>query len=578
MSPTGIPSYGIPYMGSTHMIAAGHHLATRAGYQMLEAGGNAVDAGVAAGIALNVTSPQHTSFAGVAPILVHRADTNERASISGLGRWPMAIEPDVFRKKYDGTIPMGVGRSVVPSACDAWLTALERYGTMSFEQVVGPSIEIADKGFPVTHRMTREFTGHKEYISQCPSTAEIAMPNGTPLQTGEMMVQKDLTRTFSRMTEVERAQAHLGRESAIRAARDFFYKGEIAETMVRFCQEGGGLLTLEDFARFSVDVETPEMGTYKDYTLYTCGSWCQGPSLIEVLNILEGFDLKAMGHGSAAYYHHLVEAIKLAFADRHGYFGDPDFVEVPLEGLLSKGYAADRREALDSEVAWPEIPPAGNAWPFEGHSRDHEPVASIPRPAPPLPDTSYVCVVDRWGNAFSATPSDGFNSTPVVPGLGMIISNRGFQTWLEPEHPSCLAPWKRPRLTPSPGIAFKNGRLFMPFGTPGGDIQVQAMAQMFLSIVEFGLSPQQAVEAPRVKSDSFPSSNWPHAYYPGQLTLEPGVDSEVAAKLAAMGHKIVWWDDFTQTNGDLCGIMVDHEGGFLAGGSDIRYDSYAMGW
>ena len=578
MSPEAIPSYGVSYVGTTHMVATGHNLATRAGFRMLEAGGNAVDAGVAAGIALNVVSPHHTSFAGVAPILLYRADKDELASISGLGRWPKAAALDEYLKKYDGGMPVGVGRSVVPSACDAWLTALERYGTMSFEQVVGPSVELASRGFPVSRCMARQFQGYTEYISRCPGTAQIISPKGVTLNAGEMLVQKDLARVLRSMLEVERANAHKGRGSAIRAARDFFYKGEIAERMVHFCQEEGGLLSMQDFADFSVEVESPQAGTYKEYTMYTCGAWCQGPALIEVLNILEGFDLKAMEHGSASYYHVLVEAVKLAFADRHDYFGDPEFVDVPLEGLLSKAYAADRRKAIDPDTAWPEMPPAGNAWLYEGKSRIHQPVPAPRVPAPTLLDTSYVCVVDRWGNAFSATPSDGFQSTPIVPGLGMIISMRGFQSWLEPEYPSCLAPWKRPRLTPAPAIAFKNGRLFMPFGTPAGDMQVQAMAQMFLAIAEFGLSPQQAAERPRVRSDSFPGSNWPHPYAPGQLTLEPDIDEQVARQLAGMGHEVVWWNDFNETNGDLCGIMVDPQSGLLVGGADIRYDSYVMGW
>ena len=577
MPPKGITSYNVPYMGTNHMVASGHYLATVAGFRILEEGGNAIDAGVASGIGLNVTLPYLTSFAGVAPIAIYLADSEEVVTISGLGRWSRSVSLEEYRKKYNGEMPIGMPRTVVPSACDAWLTALERYGTMSFGQVVAPALELADKGFPASYYMSGEIEGHKQYIRQCPSTAEIFMPGGEPIQPGQKVLQKDLARVFRQMIEVESANSHKGRAGAIRAARDFFYKGEIAERMVRFCQEHDGLLTMEDFAEFSVRVEKPEIGIYKDYTVYTCGPWCQGPALIQALNILEGIDLKAMGHNSAQYLHTLVEAIKLTFADRDAYFGDPDFVDVPMAGLLSKEYASERREAIDPGKAWPGMPPAGDPWPYEGRTRTRRPPAATPRSGPKEPDTGYTCTVDRWGNAFSATPSDSFNSIEIVPGLGLIISNRGFQSWLDPEHPSCLGPWKRPRLTPNPAIAFKNGQLFMPFGTPGGDMQVQAMLQMFLGLVEFGLNPQQAVEEPRFISDSFPNSSWPHPYYPARLTLESGIDRGESEKLAKMGHKIVWWDYFSQTNGDVCGIVVDRERGILVAAADIRWDSYALG-
>ena len=365
---------------------------------------------------------------------------------------------------------------------------------------------------------------------------------------------------------------------ALGAARDFFYKGEVAERMVRYSEENEGLLSMEDFAQFGVKVEKPEVGTYKDYTLYTCGPWCQGPSLIEVLQILEGVDLKAMGHNSPQYIHNLVEAIKLAFADRHDYFGDPEFVDVPMAGLLSKEYAANRRQAIDPHKAWPEMPPSGDPWLYEGKERPRAPVPAIPKSGAKEPDTSYTCVVDQWGNAFSATPSDGVSNTPMVPGLGMIISGRGTQSWLEPEHPSCLAPWKRPRLTPNPAIAFRNGRLFMPFGTPGGDVQVPAMAQMFLNMVEFGMNPQQAVEVPRACSWSFPNSFWPHIYEPGRLDLEGRIDKGAGRELEKLGHKVGWLQDWEAAAGALCGIMVDRERGVLIGSADPRRDSYALGW
>ena len=578
MPPNGITSYRPPVMSSNYMVSSGHYLGTMAGTRMLEDGGNAIDAGVATGIALNVTLPHLISFAGVAPILIYVADKDEVVSISGLGRWPKAAALDYYTKRYNGDIPLGVARSVVPAACDAWLTALELYGTMTLEHVMAPSIELAEKGYAVTAHMARGLAGKKEYFQTCPSTAEIFMHNGETLRVGERLVQKDLAEVFRQMVDVERANAHRGREGAIRAARDYFYKGEIAEKMVKFSEEGDGIISKEDFAEFQVKVERPEVGSYKEYGLYTCGAWCQGPTLIQMLNILEGIDLEAMGHNSSQYLHTLMEAENLAFSDRHSYYGDPDLVEVPIEGLLSKEYAAHRRAAIDPGKAWPEMPPAGDPWKYQGGTRSAPLLAAGPRSGFREPDTSYASVVDRWGNAFSATPSDSIGTMPIVPGLGMIISGRGSQIWLEPGHPSCLAPWKRPRLTPNPAMVFKNGRLFMPFGTPGGDNQVPSMVQAFLNMAEFGMIPQQAVEQPRVASASFPDSFWPHVYDPAKVLVEDRIEEGTAKELADMGHKIGWLRDWDSLVGMVCMVVVDHEKGLLHGAADPRRDGYSVGW
>ena len=580
MPPNGMPSYRPPAMGLDHMVSSGNYLASLAGLQVLEEGGNAIDAGVASGIALNVTQPHRTSFGGVAPIIVYVAEEDRVVSISGLGRWPKAATLDYFKKTY-GEIPRGVLQSVVPAACDAWLSALELYGTMTFERVVAPSVRLAEEGFPVSAQLSRAVNNGKDWMERWPYSAQVFAPNGQPVKPAQRLVQKDLAGVFRQMIEAERANAGKGRQAAIRAARDFFYKGPIAEKMVSFCQGEGGLLTLEDFADFSVTVEEPEVGTYRGYALYTCGPWCQGPTLISILNMLEGFDLQAMGLNSADYIHVLIEAVKLAFSDRHSYYGDPDFVEVPMEGLLSKDYAAERRRAIDMARAWPEMPPAGDPWSHQGEEGKRGAVmAPSSRPGGTEPDTSYTCAVDRWGNAFSATPSDTIGSTPMVPGLGMIISSRGTQTWLDEDHPSRLEPWKRPRLTPNPSMAFKDGRLFMPFGTPGGDMQVQSMVQMFLNIVEFGLDPQQAVEEPRAVSLSHPDSFWPHSYSPGLIRLEGRIAAEAIQELERRGHKVERlpdWGFSTSSPSSLCGIMVDHDLGTLIGAADPRGDSYAVG-
>ena len=524
----GIRSYRPLMTGVQHMVSSGHYLATAAGFRILEQGGNATDAGVAAGIAINVTLPQWTGFGGVAPIIIHDAASGDTVSISGLGRWPRAASIDYFNRQHGGDLPGGVLRTVTPAAADAWLTALRLYGTMTFEQVVTPALEIAEQGFPIPAtlqsalaRTGDSLIGDSDGDGRWPSTAAVFFPGGRRPDVGDILVQKDLARTFRRLIEVERDHSGQGREAALQAARDFFYKGEIAEEMVSFIQEQGGLLAMEDLAAFSVGVETPPSIDYKGIQVYACGPWCQGPVNLQTLQILEGFDLKGMGHNSTAYAHTVLESLKLAFSDRETYIGDPDFVDVPMDGLLSKSYAAERREAIDPERAASAMPIPGDPWPHmgmpasNGHRKRPDAVAGgLPA------DTSYACVIDRWGNAFSATPSDSLGTSPIVPGLGFIVSSRGSQTWLDPEHPSALAPGKRPRLTPNPALAMRNGKPLMPFGTPGGDVQPQSMVQLFLNVFEFGMDVQQAVEAPRFSTWSFPNSFWPHAYHPGLVGIE----------------------------------------------------------
>ena len=579
--PIGIRTYRPLITGTTHMVSSGHYLATASGYRILEQGGNATDAGVAAGIAINVTLPHYTSFGGVVPIILHDAARKETATISGLGRWPKAASIEYFQKRFDGDLPAGIPRTVTPSAVDAWTTALKLFGTMTFEQVVTPALELAENGFPAPASLHAALASlvERERVTGWPSTLEAFYPGGKVPSTGDLIVQQDLARTFRRLIQVERDSASRGREEALQAARDFFYRGDIAEEMTRFNQEQGGLLTMEDLAEFHVKLEPPAKGTYKGIEVMTCGPWCQGPVSIEALHILEGFDLKSMGHNSPEYLHTLLEALKLSFADRHSYYGDPDFVDVPMDGLLSKEYAAERREAIDPQQACPEMPAAGDPWPYQESGGPGGPRVAHPEPVAGRlqADTSYVCVVDRWGNAFSATPSDSLGTSPIVPGLGFIISSRGNQTWLDPEHPCALAPGKRPRLTPNPALALKDGEVWMPFGTPGGDVQCQSMVQMFLNAAEFGMDVQQAIEAPRISTWSFPNSFWPHAYSPGLVGVEGRINAHTLAELQRRGHDLDIWDDFTLKMGCLCAIEVDRARGGLSAGADPRRDGYAMG-
>jgi gamma-glutamyltranspeptidase/glutathione hydrolase len=567
-------------MGTRHMVAACQYLAAEAGFRILEAGGNAIDAGVAGGIALGVVQPEYVNFAGVAPIIIYSAADDRVFTIPGLGPWPKAIERDFFKTHHAGKIPQGVLRTVVPAAPDAWITALERFGTMSFGEVAASAIGFAHDGFPVYPLMSEIITEHEAEYRMFPSSVAIYLPQDRPPRTGEIFVQKELAATIQYMVDQETAARHRGREAGLAAARDAFYRGDIASAIVKHQKDNGGFLSADDLAGYRSGIEEPVETSFGDIRLFACGPWCQGPSLLQALNLLDGGELHQLGHNSTGYLHRITEAVKLAFADREAYFGDPRLVDVPIEALLSRDYARQRREMIRPDRAWPEMPPAGDPRKLAGERAPRGAATLIPENvflAPQL-DTSHVCVIDQDGNVFAATPSDGSYNAPVVPGLGIIPSPRGSQNWGDPDHPSGMAPGKRPRLTPSPAIAMQPGKMKMPFGTPGGDVQTQAMLQVFLNIHLFGMEVQEAVEAPRVASYSFPSSFEPHAYHPGLLNVESRIERSTGEALGRLGHKIEWWPDWTWLAGAVCTIVGDQESGVLKGGADPRRPSYAIGW
>jgi gamma-glutamyltranspeptidase/glutathione hydrolase len=560
------------------MVAACQYLAAEAGFKILEAGGNAIDAGVATGMALAVTQPEYVNFAGVAPIIIYSAKDDRVFTIPGLGPWPKATPRDFFQKNHGGKIPHGILRTVVPAAPDAWITALGRFGTMSFGEVAQSAIGYARDGFPVYPLMSEIITEHEAEYRAFPSNVALYLPKGRPPKAGEVFVQAALAKTIQFMADQEAAARSRGREAGLAAARDAFYRGDIARAIVKFQKENGGLLSAEDLANYRSGFDEPVATAFGDIRLYACGPWCQGPSLLQALNLLDAAELKKLGHNSVGYLHRITEAVKLAFADREAYFGDPRVIDVPIDALLSRDYALRRREMIRPDRAWPEMPPAGD--PHKGAGQRAAAGATrVPERAFSAPeiDTSHVSVIDRHGNVFAATPSDGSYNAPAIPELGIIPSPRGSQNWGDPDHPSGVAPGKRPRLTPSPAIAMQPGKMKMPFGTPGGDVQTQAMLQVFLNIHLFGMEVQDAVEAPRVASYSYPSSFEPHAYHPGLLNVESRIDKATGEALARMGHKVEWWPDWTWLAGAVCTVVADQQTGLLKGGADPRRPSYALG-
>ena len=556
-----------------HAIAAGHYLAATAGFDILQAGGNAIDAGVAAGIALGVVQSDLVNVAGVAPILIYHSETREVVTIAGLGPWPKALTPDFFMREHGGKIPIGVLRTVVPAAPDAWITALKRYGTMSFGEVAAAATRLARDGFPMYPLMAASLEKHAERHAMWPSSAAVYLPGGKVPKAGDVFRQTDLGASLQYMADEEKAAASRGREKGLEAALDAFYRGDIAKQMVAFMKAEGGLLSAEDLAEYHSPVGPAERRRFGDLEVFTCGAWCQGPVLLQTLALLDGTDLKRLGQNSADYVHHLTEALKLAFADREAYYTDPAVGQVPLPTLISSEYAAERKKLIDPQKAWPEMPPPGE---LGGTASRLQPSAPNPFPEP---DTSYVCVADRWGNLFSATPSDGSYGSPVVPGAGVIPSSRGSQSRPDPKHPAGVAPGKRPRLTPNPALAIKgNGEQFFTFGTPGGDVQTQAMLQVLLNVFVHGQDVQSAIENPRFASYSYPSSFAPYDYYPGRLNIEGRVPEAVTSELARRGHQVERWPDWIWLAGAVCGILADKERGVMQAGADPRRAAYALGW
>ena len=393
-------------MGRRWMVAAGHPLAAQAAARILEAGGNAIDAGAAAGMMLGVVHPDMVSFAGVGPLLVHVAKSKKTYEVSGVGPYPRLASAEYYRTQCGGEIPVGLLRTVVPATPDAWCTALARWGTKTFAEVAAPAYECAKNGYPVSTFSAAMFERSADKLARWPSSAAVYLPGGKAPRAGQLLVERELAATIKLMMDGEAKARRQGRVKAIAAARDVFYRGEIARRIAAYHEKAGGLLRYEDLAEFAVEVAPALKTSFHDYEVATSGFYCQGPVLLQMLNLLEGDDLAGLGHNSPRALHLIVEAMKLAFADREAYYGDPRHVKVPADGLLSKVYAKARRALIHPDRAWPGMPPAGDPYGLAAVKN------GAPRTPPGLKgvsgllDTSYVCVVDEQGNAFSSTPSD----------------------------------------------------------------------------------------------------------------------------------------------------------------------------
>lgn len=560
--------------GSLHAVSSGHYLASAAAFSILESGGNAIDAGCAAGIALAVTHPHEVKFAGVAPIMIRLAG-GDVITIDGLGRWPRGFPADLFMREYGGVMPPGLLQTVVPAAPDAWITALRDFGTMSFKDVTTASIEMCRKGFAVYPHMREFIQDVEESHRRWPANAALFLPGGRIPDVSDMFVQNDLAATLQYMVDEEQAANVKGRKEGLEAARAAFYCGDIANAIAKFQRDHGGYLTHQDLAEFRTRYEVPLRTRWRDVEVFNCGPWSQGPVFAESLKLVERAGLESISHNSADYIHLLVESVKAAFSDREYRFGDPLFVDVGLDEIMSDAHIAQRVAAIDKRRAFPGLPPplghlpCGTEWVRDSGLGPRDPVV-VAR------DTSYCCVVDRWGNAFSATPSDGMWGLPVVPGTGLIVSGRGCQSRPDPRHPSGVAAGKRPRLTPNPAIAVKDDGSVMPFGTPEGDTQTQSMLQVFLNIFHFGMDIQEAIEAPRFASWSFPNSFAPFTYLPGRMTAETRIPESTLDDLRSRGHDIQEMPSYSRKLSAVCAIIADQSKNVLRAGADARDPSYAI--
>jgi gamma-glutamyltranspeptidase/glutathione hydrolase len=553
---------------------------------MHELGGNAIDAGVATALAQAVLEFQDYGFGGEAPILVYSSSIRSVVAINGNTRMPAAATPEWFHRRGiemipgDGFLPAGVC-----AAPDALMTALSLFGTLTLEQVLTPGLELAANGFPMYEGMRNAIIAcESRFRNEWPSSAALLLPEGKVPAVGVLWKNPGLAQTFEKLIEAERNARSKGRKQALRAARDRFYRGDIARDIVSFQQhtrvrdangyESSGLLAEDDFAAFETQLEEAVSVNYRGLDVYKCGPWSQGPVLLQQLNLLEAFDLKALGHNSADYIHVIVEAAKLAFADREYYYGDPAVVFVPLSGLLSKDYAANRRALIDMQKASLELRP-GNPHTHEGF-RPEPPFATL---QPWEGGTTGTRAIDAEGNMFSAAPSGGwFQSSPVIPGLGFSLGTRGQMFWLSsPNHPAALQPRKQPRTTLSPSLVMRDGNPWMIFGTPGGDQQDQWSLQFFLNFVEFGMDVQAAIDAAYFHSKHFPSSFYPRGSNPAELVVEARIDPAVLSELAHRGHRVEtvsgWALNWTTA------VVYHRDGPFIEGGASSRGERhYALGW
>jgi gamma-glutamyltranspeptidase/glutathione hydrolase len=555
------------------MAVTGHPITAQVAGRVLEAGGNAVDAGVASALATNVVQVDMCNLGGIAPILVRPAGTGDVVSVAGIGRWSSTATVEAYVERHGSEMPPGCAPCIVPGALAGWLSALDAFGTWPFAEVAAPALELATDGFVLDATVAMGLDIFAWVYEQWPSSAAVYCPGGRRAQAGDRLVQMDLGRLLLRLMDAENAAvsgAHLSsapdrRRAGIDAVRRTFYEGDVAKTMAEFVTAEGGFLTVEDLAGFRAEVAPapgrsfPELGHLTVHT--TSAQWSQGPALLQMLAILQRFDLETLEHNSTAYLHHVIEAVKLAFSDRERYYGDAGNADWAF--LFSDEHAAELAALIRPDRALPDM-------------------FTLRHGADQVYSTTQVTVVDSQGGAFASAPSDPLAMSPIVPGLGVSVSARGVQSRTVADHPACLGPGRRPRVTPSPAIALDDDGLVWPVTCPGGDMILQAMLQSLLNVAVFGMTEQQAVEAPRAISMAFPNSFYPHGHHEGMVAVESRVPEAILEGLAALGHDVRLWPPYEFEAGSVGMIRQRPPAGkgaraTLRGGADPRRAAYALG-
>ena len=581
-------------MGREAMVVTEHFLSASAGARIFARGGNAIDAAVAATLVEGIANPHMHTIGGEAPMLIFVASERRVVAINGNMTAPAGATIAAYRERGLKLVPgEGLLAAGVPAAFDALATALANFGTMTLAEVLEPSLKLCEDGMPIHaglsgHGETPEdlsgligaasiLKNQRKFRDNWPTTAAVYMPNGEVPQPGEVIRNPALGKFFRRLIDAESAARNRGREAAINAARDRFYRGDIAQEIIQWSDANGGLLQLGDLANFTTKLESPVSVNYRGVTVHKCQPWSQGPVFLQQLRLLEGLDLRELGHNSADYIHYLIEIAKLAFADREAYYGDPEFTQVPLEGLLSQHYAELRRGLIDPKHTAMDPQP--------GDPIGMRPLRNGEATAPRSwgLGTIHVTAADGTGNMVACTASGGWiPSSPVIDTLGFPLGTRMQTFYLDEQHPNAMHPGKRPRTTLTPSLATRNGAPWLSFGTPGGDQQDQWTLQFFLNLVEFGMDVQEAIEAPRFSSAHFPSSFYPHGARPGVLRIEDRVDPMVRDELAARGHQVEVRPSWCE--GHVLGISFDPEHRLLCGGADPRGQlavvmaAQAIGW
>ena len=555
-------------MGSRGMVCSAHPLASQAGIAMLQKGGNAMDAAIATAAALNVVEPLMSGIGGDGFIMVYQRESDRLEVCNGTGAAPYAADPSRFQSKG---IPMnGVLSASTPGLLDVWLAVHERYGSLSLSQALAPAIDLAENGFPVSHVLAQAIAAEPS-LGRFPSSQAIFTRDGRPLQAGETLVQKDLARTF---------------QAIVAGGRDVFYGGDVGRALVQFIQDQGGLMTLQDLADCRAQWQEPIHTGYRGYTVYEAPPNSSGHVLLQELGLVEQFDLQSLGCNTAESIHLMVEAKKLAFADREAYVADPRFVDVPIQGLVSKEYARERAKLIDPLRAATHVA-AGDPWSQEPGAKGRPGVPAVAGGDSKEEDTTCFVVADRWGNAVCQLQSlqSAWGSSVVAGDTGILLNNRMTYWHLDPGHVDFLQPGKRVRHTMNPVMVFKGEhaaggntrQLALACGTPGADTQVQTNLQVISHVLDFGMTVAEAVEAPRWRNTHGPTESAVPHESEDLLYLEERFDGQVRTGLTDKGHRLEILGPWAASGCEVM-VQVDPGTGTLCGAADPRRDGYAIGW